>query len=56
MAKKILGMVREAGKGDDRRTKNAALTTHTLRTIENRKQDAAKATRMITTRDSARTK
>jgi len=54
MSKGNLGIVKE-GKGEDRRTKSTALQTHTLRTIENRKQNAAKAG-MITTRDSARAK
>jgi hypothetical protein len=55
MAKRILGIVK-AVKSEDRHTKNAALATHTLRVVEARKRDAAKATAMITTRDLRRIK
>jgi hypothetical protein len=54
MAKRILGIVKEEGKADPR-TKSTALQTHTVRTIEARKRDAAKSAAMITTR-TGRTK
>jgi hypothetical protein len=54
MSKGNLGIVK-AGKGEELRTKNASLTTSTLRTVGLRKQNAAKAGRMITTH-TARTK
>ncbi len=49
MAKRILGIVKEVGKGEDPRTKSTALQTHTVRTVEKRKQNAAKSAGMITT-------
>jgi hypothetical protein len=54
MSKANLGIVK-ASKGEDLRTKNAALQTHNLPTPA-RKADVANAAKRITTRDIKRTK